>query len=171
MSLEQFLQLFGDITIGKAVTYLLAIIFIVKAYTSFRDYLKDKTEEEIKQRNEINNVIEMSKKYPEWREQSVKIQNEIKKQMEGMNKKIDNLALNSSDGMAYTWRYRILRFDDEVRHDKKHTKEHFDQILEDITSYEKYCKEHPDFPNNKAVFAISNIKDVYASCYENNSFL
>lgn len=169
--MEQFLQTFGGITVSQIVTWTVAIIFLLKISSNIKKYLKDKTEEEIKQRNEINDIIKLSKKYPEWREQSVKIQNEIKEQMKGMNKKIDNLAINSSDGMAYTWRYRILRFDDEIRHDKKHTKEHFDQILEDIDKYEKYCDEHPDFPNNKAVFAISNIKDVYAACYENNSFL
>ena len=33
---------------------------------------------------------------------------------------------------ANSCRYRILRFDDEIRHKQKHTKENFDQMLEDI---------------------------------------
>jgi len=33
--------------------------------------------------------------------------------------------------------------------------------LEDIDIYEKYCDANPDFPNNKAVMAIKNIKDNY----------
>jgi hypothetical protein len=68
-------------------------------------------------------------------------------------------------------RYRIIRFDDEVRHKTRHTEEHFNQILGDIDSYENYCKSHPNFPNNKARLAISNIKDTYTKCKKDNSFL
>ncbi len=84
---------------------------------------------------------------------------------------MDKLQKSSDEGMALTWRYRILRFDDEVRHDDKHTKEHFDQILEDITKYEKHCKENPDFENNKASLAIDNIKKVYKKCTDEGTFL
>ena len=68
-------------------------------------------------------------------------------------------------------RYRIIRFDDEIRHDAKHTEEHFDQILDDIDIYERYCNEHPKFSNNKAVHAIKNIERVYESCRLNNTFI
>lgn len=69
-------------------------------------------------------------------------------------------------------RYRILRFDDEIRHDKEeHTEEHFVQILKDIDEYEKYCKEHPGYKNSRAVSAIKNIKRVYEKCRRDNSFL
>lgn len=68
-------------------------------------------------------------------------------------------------------RYRIIRFNDEVRHNEKHTEEHFDQILDDIDTYEKYCKMHPLFPNGKALHSVSNIKKIYEKCCEENSFL
>jgi hypothetical protein len=68
-------------------------------------------------------------------------------------------------------RYRILRFDDEVRHHVKHTEEHFNQILGDIDRYENYCKSHPNFPNNKGVSAVKNIKSTWEKCKEENSFL
>ena len=38
--------------------------------------------------------------------------------------------LNESE--ATDARYRILRFDDEIRHHVKHTEEHFNQIMDDI---------------------------------------
>lgn len=72
---------------------------------------------------------------------------------------------------AVSARYRILRFDDELLHDVKHTKEHFDQILLDIDIYEKYCNDHPEFRNNLAVMAIQHIKDVYQRCSRDNLFL
>lgn len=80
---------------------------------------------------------------------------------------LDKLDENS----ASTCRYRLIRFDDELRHDVKHTQEHFDQILDDITTYERYCKEHPNYPNSKAVLAIENIKSTYIKCRKENSFL
>lgn len=80
---------------------------------------------------------------------------------------LDKLDENS----ASTCRYRLIRFDDELRHHVKHTQEHFDQILDDITTYERYCKEHPNYPNSKAVLAIENIKSTYVKCRKENSFL
>lgn len=68
-------------------------------------------------------------------------------------------------------RYRILRFDDEIRHKQNHTKEHFDQILDDITEYGNYCSSHPNYENDKAVLAIENIRETYKKCRDNNSFL
>ena len=35
----------------------------------------------------------------------------------------------------------------------------------------RYCASHPDFPNNKAVFAIKNIKRVYQKCTDERIFL
>ncbi|MDO4439188.1 MAG: hypothetical protein Q4B86_07090 [Eubacteriales bacterium] len=169
--MEQFLQVFGGITVSQIAIVTVAIIFLLKISSAVKKYLKDKTEEELKQREKITNIINLSEKYPEWRQQSISVQKEIMKQMEKMDSKIDALAVSNSEGMAYTWRYRILRFDDELRHNKKHTKEHFDQILEDITKYEKFCKDHPEFPNNKAIFAIANIKEIYQECTREGSFL
>lgn len=73
--------------------------------------------------------------------------------------------------MAKEARYRILRFDDEILQGHKHTKEHFDEMLGDIDVYERYCTEHPEFPNNKCVMAIAHIKAVYAKCMTEQSFL
>ena len=68
-------------------------------------------------------------------------------------------------------RMRILRFNDEVIRKTKHTKEHWDNILEDIDSYDKYCDDHPKYENNKAVMAIANIKRAYLECAEHDGFL
>lgn len=72
---------------------------------------------------------------------------------------------------AKTARYRILRFDDEIRHKTRHSKEHFDQIIEDVDTYESYCRDHPRFPNGKAVSATDNVKRTYEKCKAENSFL
>lgn len=72
---------------------------------------------------------------------------------------------------ATTARVRILRASDEILHRMKHSKEWFDQLNDDITFYETYCRDHPEFVNNKAKHAIDNINDVYAKALADNDFL
>lgn len=67
-------------------------------------------------------------------------------------------------------RQSIIRFNDEILDNKKHTEESYNCILEDIDIYEKYCDANPKFPNNKAVMAIQNIKDNYQNCLRNKEF-
>lgn len=68
-------------------------------------------------------------------------------------------------------RQRILRFSDEILFDQKHSKEHFDEILEDIDLYEKYCHEHENYENNRAELAIASIREIYKECLKDHSFL
>lgn len=72
---------------------------------------------------------------------------------------------------AKTARYRIIRFNDEIRHDVRHTEEHFNQIIDDIRTYENYCNSHPNFPNGKSVFSVSNIKKIYEKCISEDLFI
>lgn len=68
-------------------------------------------------------------------------------------------------------RRRILRFGDEVRHRQRHSKEHCDDAIQDITEYEHYCKTHPDFKNQKAQSTIKLIVREYERCLAENDFL
>lgn len=75
------------------------------------------------------------------------------------------------EGDAKNARYRIIRFNDEIRHNVRHTEEHFNQIIDDIDTYEKYCRTHPKFPNGKGVHSVTNVKKIYEKCSDENSFL
>lgn len=96
---------------------------------------------------------------------------DILHKLEKVEKDVAEVKREVGESSAVTSRYRILRFDDEILHDIKHSKEHFDQILLDIDVYEKFCDEHPDFKNNLAVMAIKHIKEIYSKCSRENSFL
>ncbi len=96
---------------------------------------------------------------------------DILRKLEKVEKDVAEVKREVGESSAVTSRYRILRFDDEILHDIKHSKEHFDQILLDIDVYEKFCEEHPDFKNNLAVMAIKHIKSIYEKCSRENSFL
>lgn len=91
--------------------------------------------------------------------------------LEKVEKDVAEVKREVGESSAVTSRYRILRFDDEILHEVKHSKEHFDQILLDIDVYERFCDDHPDFKNNLAVMAIKHIKEIYAKCSRENSFL
>lgn len=68
-------------------------------------------------------------------------------------------------------RSHILRFGDELRRGVAHSKEHFDQILSDISKYEHYCDGHPDYLNGKAKATIELINETYQKCLKENNFL
>lgn len=71
---------------------------------------------------------------------------------------------------AVTYRVRILRFAEEVRNGVLHSKESFDQALDDIDRYEQYCNDHPNFVNNKTVRSKKLIIAAYDKCMEQNDF-
>ena len=68
-------------------------------------------------------------------------------------------------------RTRILHFNNELVRNLKHTKEEFVEMLAEIDAYEEYCRSHPEYPNNRAVIAIDNVRDVYKERLKKNDFL
>ena len=99
------------------------------------------------------------------------INGEVVEKVDNLSTDIRNLRDECEEREATACRTRILRFGDEILHDVRHSKEHFDQILIDITAYENYCASHPDFRNNVAVATIKRINQVYAQCISDNDFL
>ena len=99
------------------------------------------------------------------------INGEIMDEVKKMDKKLDEHIKDEEEEKIRNIRQRILRFNDEILMGKRHTKEHFDEILSDIDAYETYCGAHTEYKNNKAVLAIDTIKEVYSDCIEEHSFL
>lgn len=68
-------------------------------------------------------------------------------------------------------RVQILRFNRELLQDNiPHTQEDFIEALSEIDFYERYCREHPEYENNRAVLAIQNIERVYSEKLEKHDF-
>lgn len=86
-------------------------------------------------------------------------------------KRLDKHIRIDDDRNADTHRSRILHFNTELLRGNKHTQEDFIEVLAEIDFYEHYCREHPDYENNRAVLAIENIKRVYKELMENDGFL
>ncbi len=95
----------------------------------------------------------------------------LKGDVAGVQKKMEEMSSSSGEQAAISARARILRFGDEVLHNQKHTKDHFDSVLRDAKMYSRYCASHPDFENGVTEPTIERIKDVYAERLEKNDFL
>lgn len=68
-------------------------------------------------------------------------------------------------------RTRILRFDDELINGIHHSKEYFQQTLEEIDTYELYCEKHPNYKNSACVLAIEHIRSVYTRLLDERAFI
>lgn len=95
----------------------------------------------------------------------------LDKRIIAVEKEVSNLSNLVAERDATTCRTRIIRFGDEIYHSQRHSKEHFEQILSDIQTYEEYCRSHPTYRNNIATATIKRIRAVYDKCMEEKDFL
>ena len=176
--MDEFLEVFGDLKVATVITVLVAIFFIWKLYKTARKQLIEKYKKEEAKEKRVQEIIDQAANYPKWHQQSLDIQQKFSDAIAAIEASQNNnlellnrLGRMLAENEATTCRYRILRFNDEILHDQRHTKEHFDQILDDVTRYEKFRKDHPEYENNKAILAIENIKRVYKKCTDESTFL
>lgn len=95
---------------------------------------------------------------------------EIETKVDNLSAKVDGLDNEVKENKALSARAHILRFADELYNKKEHSKEYFDEILDDIDKYEKYCVEHPNFKNNKTVLSTNLIKTTYDRLISEHKF-
>jgi hypothetical protein len=95
----------------------------------------------------------------------------VEAQLNDVSKQLSTMREEEAERNAVDCKTRILRFGDEILHGMEHSKEHFTQILRDITQYEQYCEDHPKFPNNNTVITSQVIKDTYRKRWDEHDFL
>ena len=95
----------------------------------------------------------------------------IEDKIDGLTKKVEKVEDLIEERDAILARTHILRFNDELYNGIKHSKEYFDQQLEDIDRYDHYCDAHPEFKNSRTVMASKNIKEIYNRLLEEHKFL
>lgn len=95
----------------------------------------------------------------------------VEKKVQDLSDQFDEMSYLMGERNAIACRVRILQFGDECRRNRQHSKEMFDQVLEDIDVYEKFCADHEEFRNNKTVLTTERIKEAYQKCLKDNTFL
>ena len=95
----------------------------------------------------------------------------VKQSQAEARKQLDAHITTDEKREADHCRARILRFNNELLRELPHTKEEFIEVLKDIDDYERYCRDHKDYANGRAVHAINNIGRVYDERLEKHDFL
>ena len=95
----------------------------------------------------------------------------VKQEVQSIKTDVADIREEAKEREATSRRTRILEFGDEILHEVDYSKEHWDQILLDITEYENYCDEHIHYMNNVAKATISHIKHMYQKHLQEDSFL
>ena len=83
---------------------------------------------------------------------------------------IQKLNTKIDERTAIGCRIRILKFMDEIIEGWGHSKDSYNQIMQDITDYHQYCEEHPQFLNHQTDATIERIKKDYEHRLEMNDF-
>lgn len=96
---------------------------------------------------------------------------DISSRLDEIEKKLDEHIKMDDHRSADNFRAQILHFNNELLRPIYHTKEEFIEVLAKIDEYERYCEEHPEYPNNRAVLAIENIREVYKERLKKRDFL
>jgi len=94
----------------------------------------------------------------------------LDEKVDGVDGRMSELQAKQEESEIKAARMRIQRFADEMYGDVRHSKEHFDLILMDITAYNNYCKAHPGFINEKTKVAQDVITERYEICLKERSF-
>ena len=176
--MDEIIQAFGGLTVGTVMVLLAGLAAMWRLYKATKTGMIQKYKEEEKEQKKLQDVVNQVAEYPKWHQQSIEIRDKLADSVEEIKKaeqenatRLAEMSRIICENNATTARYRILRFNDELLHGTRHSKEHFDQVLGDITSYESYCAGHPEYENNKAVLAIQHIKRIYQQCITENDFL
>lgn len=126
--LDEFLKLFGDITVAQLVTVALAFVFMFFMYKQVKKYFDEKMKthnERIqieKQRDaDIQEALVAVRKYPEYRQQSIKIQ----ELLEGEIQELKEMIMDDKE--------RILRMEE---HDRRRERNKLrDTLLQNYRHY------------------------------------
>lgn len=159
MSLKAIWEAWGPVMVTPAVIILLSLVEIapikINPWSAIIGFLSQKLNADVTQRLDA-----MQQRL-----------DAMQQRLEQMQKKLDEHVVADDDREARSSRTQILRFNDELIHGVRHTKEHFDEMQVVIHDYETYCGTHKDFPNGRCVHAVANINRVYDELLESHDFL
>lgn len=93
-----------------------------------------------------------------------------KQELQAISAQVARLAEKVDCNAAVLARTHILRFDDELLNGVVHSQEYFRQQMDDIDTYEDFCKAHPDFRNSYTTIASEHIRDTYKKLLDKREF-
>lgn len=100
--LDEFLQLFGDVTVSQIVIWVMAFVFVYLIYKEVKKYIDAfvkakhaEIEEKQNYKKKIDDAYDVTQKYPAYHQESIDIRDSLKKEIkeirEGFGTIIDRL--------------------------------------------------------------------------------
>ena len=80
--LDEFLSVFGHLTVLDVVTFIIAIGFIVAIYRKVKTFLITKHEAQKEKDEQLAEALAAVRKYPEYRQQSIEIQKALQAEIQ-----------------------------------------------------------------------------------------
>lgn len=80
--------------------------------------------------------------------------------------RVERIEASLDERDAILARTHILRFKDELYNGIHHSEEYFAQTLDDIETYNQFCKDNPKFANGRTKAAAKYIQDEYDRLYK-----
>ena len=99
------------------------------------------------------------------------INGDIMTAVKELKTEMDGIKADMNQDRAKLQRAKIIRFGSEIRTRQRHSKDYFDEIMNDITEYEQYCNEHQEFKNNITASTVKLIVQTYEKGLRENDFL
>ena len=156
----------NEALIGLASAIGVVVVKGIIDYIMDRRKRKDKLEDDkAEENNEILEAIRDLKADVAGIKEDV---GSVKAELEKTRKELKGDILEESVVQS---RVRILRFADELGCDIKHSKDHFDQTMEDIARYTDYCEKHPEFKNDITNTSIELIRESFKERMKKHDFL
>lgn len=89
--LDEFVKIFGNVTVLNVIEIILAGIFLFILYKKVKKYLIDRYEENRVRDEQLQEALAAIAKYPEYREQSLVIQQQLKNDISALKNSINDL--------------------------------------------------------------------------------
>lgn len=133
---DQFIQLFGDVTLSELAQFLLALVFLYAIYKEIKKWndakIKEhqqKVEAEKEHNKKVDEAWEITQKYPIYHQESIDIRNGLEKEIQEIRNYIDTM---------------MKRFEEIEEQNKKRECSKLRDML--LQNYRYYTNEHQN-PN------------------------
>lgn len=125
--LDEFLTVFGNITVLEVVEFLIAVGFIIAAYKTYKKRMIEKHEVEKAKDKKLDEALDGVRKYPEYRQQSIDIQKMLTDEIQGLKLRMDNIELNINN---------VKERMEEIESDNREREQH--KLRDKLLSHYKY---------------------------------
>lgn len=93
----------------------------------------------------------------------------ILSEIKTLSVKVERIEKSLDERDAVLARTHILRFSDDIYNGIRHSKEYYDQTLDDLKTYTKYCEKNPGFANGRTEKAGEYIQKEYDRLIEEHN--